>query len=187
MSAIGDFFLNQTTTTDDTSNKTVTKPVEAAVSAPAFSLTKVVTAASVVVTPIGALIVKLIGGKDFKFQPGQVVVLTLGLLGFIAIASSADVLARAIAAGSTASGDVAKAQAEAAKAQAETVNSQRDTVNLIPFATPLKATFTASDGQAPTKVSVLAATGGSSPFYLLKEGDKLHWMATSKVTITGAD
>lgn len=60
-----------------------------AVADPAFSLTKVLATAATVLTPLTALLANVLG--NVSFSSGDVVALTLGVLGFLAIASSADV------------------------------------------------------------------------------------------------
>jgi len=68
---------------------------KAVVEAPAFSLTKVLTAGSIVVAPIATYIVDKF--KDQGLTAQHYVVLTIGLLGFLAITAAADVLARSLA------------------------------------------------------------------------------------------
>lgn len=165
MAVLGDFFLNKTT--EAGGNKTA---AESAVTSPAFSLTKVLTAGAVVVAPLGTFLVKAIEGKDFKFAPVHIVVLIVGLLGFVAVLASADVLARAIATGS--------------QSQAEASAKLRDTENLIPFPTPIRATL--KDADVDPEVRVLAATGGSCAHLLIKKkDDSITWTLAENVRILG--
>ncbi|MEA2703620.1 MAG: hypothetical protein QOD63_1565, partial [Actinomycetota bacterium] len=114
---------------------------------------------------------KIVQGKDFKPGAGHVVALIVGLLGFVAILASADVLARAIAAG--------------AQGRSDAMAQLRDTENLIPFSTPLRATLQ-RNGTDP-EVTVLAATGGSCAYYLIKnDDDSLVWTPAEKVRVLGA-
>jgi len=164
MAGLRNFFLN--TKTEDGKST----PVDAAVDAPAFSLTKVLTAGAVIVPPLGTLLVKLLQGKDFKLKPVHVVVLIVALLGFVAILASADVLARAIAAGS--------------QSQAEAMTKLRDAENLISFATPIRATL--KDAATDPEVRVLAATGGSCAHFLIKKKDDIiTWTLAENVRILG--
>ncbi len=87
MPALVDFLLNRT---DD--EATPTEPV----AAPAFSLTKVLSSAALVLTPLTAILVRYLA--DATFSTWQVVVLIVGVLGFLAVTASADVLVRARAA-----------------------------------------------------------------------------------------
>lgn len=72
-------------------------PVAGAVDLPAFSITKVLASVSTVVTVIATVVTGALDDKGFNLEPGHVIALALGLLAFLAIASSADVLARSIA------------------------------------------------------------------------------------------
>ena len=65
------------------------------VDAPAFSLTKVLTVAAPVVTAAVALIADKL--DDMAFRAVHVTALTVAVLGLVAIAGSADVIARSIA------------------------------------------------------------------------------------------
>ena len=50
----------------------------------AFSITKVLTAGAVVIAPPGTVQVNVIEGDDFTLEPVHVMVLIVGLLGFVA-------------------------------------------------------------------------------------------------------
>lgn len=65
------------------------------VTAPAFSLTKLLQTAALVLTPLVSLLVKYLA--DVKFSTWQVTVLISAVLAFLAFTASADVLARALA------------------------------------------------------------------------------------------
>jgi hypothetical protein len=65
------------------------------VEAPAFSSTKVLTSAAVIITPLVTILLNTMQGDNFSFTPAECVTLTLGVLAFVAVLGSADVLARA--------------------------------------------------------------------------------------------
>ena len=77
-----------------------------------------------VIAPLGTVLVNVIEGDDFTLEPVHVMVLIVGLLGLWHLLASADVLARAMAAGS--------------EAEAKAMAQRRDAENLIPFALPLR-------------------------------------------------
>ncbi|SEQ12200.1 hypothetical protein SAMN05216188_102135 [Lentzea xinjiangensis] len=139
-------------------------PANPAVESPAFSITKVLTAGSLVVTPIATAVAEFASGGSL--QAGHYVALSLGLLGFLAIASSADVIARAISTRKSDSGTA----------------GQRDTANLIPFDQPLPGSLIAG-GTSPN-VHVLAATGGSKAYFLVRrDDDALEWLPATAVSL----
>ena len=144
------------------------------VDAPAFSITKVLTAGSVVVAPLGTLLANWIGDENFKLTPGYYVTLFIGLLGFLAIVAAADVVARALAAGAEAATAAAKATSDAeisaAKQKAEDARLRRDTENLILFPKPfagsyVRASESADDPAETVTVKVIAATGGATTYF----------------------
>ncbi len=65
------------------------------VTAPAFSITKVISSAAIVLTPLAAYLAKAIG--NVKFTPGQIVALLVAVLALLGITSASDVIARSIA------------------------------------------------------------------------------------------
>lgn len=136
-----DFLLNRTDTDAHT------------VQAPAFALTKVLDVAAVIVAPLATLIVDKTSNVDLT--AGQYVTLALGLLAFLAITSSADVLARSIAA------------AGKHKAEALVAGSGR----LIPFKAPLPGRRITDGSSNHVDVLVLAAARGDGALFLVKEGD----------------
>jgi hypothetical protein len=139
---------------------------KAVVEAPAFSLTKVLTAGSVIVAPIATYIVDKF--KDQGLTAQHYVVLTIGLLGFLAITAAADVLARSLA---TAAEKNARAAA-AAIAQ------------FTPFQAPLGAQrIVASETEPDREVEVLAVAQAEEAHFLVKEGDSIAWMPASKIRI----
>ena len=164
MTGVVDFFKNTATKDGDG------KSVDMAVSSPAFSITKVLTAASVIVAPLATLVTKVFA-KDFHPGPTHVVALTIGLLAFIGVLASADVLARSIAASAQARGDA--------------MAKSRDSENIIAFDKPLRATLV--DAKTDPIVHVLAATGGAQAHFLIKKQDgSLTWALAEKVRILEA-
>lgn len=125
------------------------------VSAPAFSLTKVLSSAAIVVAPLATWLVDAFTKTDFT--SGQIVALTAAILGFLAVASSADVLARAIA---TAADSRAKA--------------------VMLLNTPLAAQLRSSD--VDPKVTVLAVRGGgSNNSVLVAQNGSMSWVNENQV------
>lgn len=156
-----DFLLNRT---DDGSQS---------VEAPAFALTKVLSSAAVIVTPLATLIVEKTSSIDLT--SGEYVTLAIALLGFLAVTSSADVLARSIAAAGR-----SKTDAGQQNAKAHAVAAGR----LIPFDAPLAGRRMNADGSGHTDVQVLAAAQSDGPLFLVKEADApLGWAKASEVKI----
>jgi hypothetical protein len=134
------------------------------VDAPAFSLTKVLASGAVVITPIAAAVVTTL--KDGKISTQQYVLLGLGVLAFLAITASADVLARAIA-------TAAEKKAEAATAS---------TAGLLRFSPPLPGRRILDSATEPDPaIEILAAVNAGKPFFLVKEGDEISWLPAAKV------
>jgi hypothetical protein len=160
------FLLNKDTTA--TGDK---PPAADPVTSSAFSLTKVLSSAAVVVAPLAMLLVDKI--SDLSFSSGQVVALIVAILGFLAIASAADVLARALA---NAAGMQAAAATDAAKSRAAAVDAQSKGAEsgLLLLDKPLAARLQ-SDGLP--KVTVVAVRGGSENRVLVAAGGgKLSWV-----------
>jgi hypothetical protein len=131
------------------------------VSSPAFSLTKVLASGAVIITPIATLLIKWLGDDSFNWHAVHIVALALGLLGFLAITASADVLARGISAGAT--------------------PSHLDVTNIVQFDKPLRAAL--KDNNA-TEVEVLAVVAGRTSYYLVKgEDGNIAWKPTSFVRV----
>jgi hypothetical protein len=101
--AIGKFLLNAELPAD-----------KQVVDAPAFSITKVLASAGIIVGPIATLIADNLLNIDFSAW--QLVSLAAALLLFLAILASADVVARSIATGAKAKAD---GEVSSAKAAAE--------------------------------------------------------------------
>jgi hypothetical protein len=146
-------------------NKSPAAPSGDPVGAPAFSLTKVLSSAAIVVTPLATLLVDQF--TKLSFTSGQIVALTVAILGFLAIASAADVLARAISAS-------ADSRAKAVTAAAA------DSGTVMLLEQPLAARLI-SAGEDP-RVSVLAVRGGPHNRVLVaQDGGGLSWVDEKQV------
>lgn len=156
---LAQFFLNK-------DEKGETDP-ETPVATPAFSLTKVLGAGAVIITPLATILVNAINKNDF--QPIHYVMLAIALLGFLAITSAADVLARGIASG--------------AQSYADASGALADTSNMIKFDEPLEASYVKENAHKATDITVLAALGGNAPHYLVQEGDVIKWMPVAEVKV----
>jgi hypothetical protein len=136
---------------------------DAPVEAPAFSITKVLATGAAVIAPIAAGISDwLKEGEGLENQ--HWVALALGLLGFLAVITAADVLARSVAA---AADKKAKA-AEASRAL------------LIRFDAPLSGEL--SDPKFDIPVEVVAAAGGDQPYFLVRQDKALTWVPAAEIT-----
>ena len=139
------------------------------VEAPAFSLTKVMTAGAVIVTPLATLVIEKL--NDEGLRANQLVVIAVGLLGFLAITAAADVLARAIA----------------TAAEKNAVAAVTSIAQFSPFKAPLPGTRVSADAHTPDPaVDVLAAAQGDVAYFLVREGDKLSWWPASEIAIAPA-
>src|SRR5438067_564458 len=68
---------------------------DTAVAAPAYSITKVLATGASLVTPLVVLLASKLGSLDFS--SAEIVVLTVAVLGFLAIVAAADVISRSSA------------------------------------------------------------------------------------------
>jgi hypothetical protein len=131
------------------------------VQAPAYSITKVLTTAAIVLVPIGTVVVD--GLTKLSFTSWQVVTLALGVMLFGAILGSADVLSRSRAA-------AAKLNAQSAAstpAVASTENGGQSHAvpgQIIPF----KGTVKGHTHGASSKVSVVGLCAGDVPCLLVQ-------------------
>jgi hypothetical protein len=144
---VADFFLNKGAQNQDT----------AVVDAPAFSLTKVMAVVAPVVTALAALATSQI--KNVNFSESQVTTLIVSLVAFLAVTSSADVLARGIA------------------TSAEKTASAR--TRLLRFDKPLVAQLKVDGGRE--SVTILAASDAVPPEYLCVRNDHtIEWQTATK-------
>ncbi len=134
------------------------------VDAPAFSLTKVLASAAIIVTPIATILVDQLSKLNLTAQ--QYVVLAVGLLGFLAVTASADVLGRSLATGAEKNGQAARAAAG----------------EVVPFRKAIDGRRI--DGREDPAVKIVAsAFAGGKPQFLVREGDALNWVDADDVTI----
>ena len=153
-----DFFLN-------TSDK-AEEGEKAPVSAPTFSIVKVLTAAAVVVAPITTAIVDQI--QDGKlFTSWQYVTLAMGVLALVAVLGAADVLARSFVTGKVAAEGTALANIG----------------HLLPF----EESFPGHVRKGGAHVDILAAAEADRPYYLVVETadgkKKINWMPVAEVAV----
>jgi hypothetical protein len=163
MTQLGDFLLNKS---EDAQEAQV-------VEAPAFSLTKVLAASAVVITPLATFIVDQL--SKVNLSAGNYTTLVLGLLGFLAITASADVFSRAYA-------TAAKEHATAATAAITTATA--GVGHVVPFTKPLAAhRISNKEGVGDAAVEVLASAYADGPRFLVKEDSSVTWLRASEVTI----
>lgn len=170
--------------TDFLLNKSDAAQESAVVEAPAFSITKVLTSAAVVVTPIATIIVDNLA--DVNLTAWNYTVLALGLLGFLAIASAADVYSRAYASAAkeqaTATKAAAKEHAKAATAAIGTTAAGLG--HIVTFKAPLAGHHINDDpGVADPEIEVLASGFSDGPRFLVKENGSVTWLPASEVEI----
>jgi hypothetical protein len=149
-----EFFLNQGTNDE-----------KQVVQAPAFSLTKVLAAGAVIITPLSTLLVEQLKKHD-NFKAGHYVALALGLLAFLAITAAADVLSRGFVTAAKDGG----------------VQAAANMARLVPFETPITG-LRELPGPDET-VKVLAAASGDHPYLLIQgEDDKITWVRAKDVKV----
>jgi hypothetical protein len=139
------------------------------VEAPAFSLTKVMAVVAPLVTLIVATVTDLV--KDVSFTNGQVTALIIGLVAFLALTGSADVLARALATSAEKSAAALEKSAEASLGAKSP---------LIAFKSPLSATLSLPGDDEDIKV--IAVRDGEPCQFLCRRADEtLEWSPADKV------
>jgi hypothetical protein len=146
------------------------------VDAPAFSLTKVLAAGAVIITPIATVIVDAVQEHaDFKAQ--HYVALAIGLLGFLALTAVADVLARALV-------TAAEKKTDAAQKESDTAHMRLATsaARLVPFDKPVGALRALAGPDE--RVEVLAAASADDPYFLVQTKDgKITWVPAKEVKL----
>jgi hypothetical protein len=153
------------------------------VEAPAFSLTKVLGAGAVIITPIATVIIDAVQ-KQTNFKANHYVALAIGLLGFLAITAAADVLARAIGAAAKSKATAAEKNVDAAleASAAARVRAAASAARLVPFDTPILAQLVQPGADEPVKV--LAAASADDPYLLVKrEDDTIEWVLATKIKV----
>lgn len=137
------------------------------VEAPAFSLTKVLTTGVGIVAPITAGVADWIKqGEGLTSE--HWVALAIGLLGFLAIIASADVIGRSLA-------TAAEKNAQAAAAGMS---------QFAAFQDPISARrILGSDTEPDPDVVLLAVAQADGAHYLVKEGESIKWLPASGIEI----
>ncbi len=146
------------------------------VKAPAFSLTKVLGAGAVIITPIATIIVEAVQTHtDFEAQ--HYVALAIGLLGFLAITAAADVLGRSLVTASKNNAEAAQKGSDAARVQAAA-----SAARLVPFGSPINAHRVLAGADEPVKV--LAAASADDPYLLIQGKDgEITWLLAKEVDL----
>lgn len=111
---------------------------EQVVKAPAFSLTKVLTIATPLLTIVVGLVGDYMKDKTINWAPSHIVSLTLGVIALVAIISAADLIARGVA-------------------TAAAATAARTPANLSPFATPLRASLISVNPNVDVKIAAISA------------------------------
>lgn len=130
------------------------------VDAPAFSLTKVLTVGAPVVTIAVTLIARWVDEANFALAPVHFTVLVVAVLGLVAIAGAADVIARGLA-----------------------TAAARPPARVVHFANPIQA-LRFMDGPDDA-VTVLAVSCEEPPRYLcMKPDGSMRWEAENDLKLS---
>jgi hypothetical protein len=129
------------------------------VTAPAFSITKVTATIGVVLAPLATYLVKAIA--DVKFTSGQVVALISAILGLLAIAASADVIARAIA-----------------------THGQAEFSGYVPVDPVINGRLIQQGGDVDVQIVAMRRVGDVGQFLIYAVGSKLRWVEPSNVRVS---
>jgi hypothetical protein len=149
---------------------------DTAVSAPAYSITKVLATGASVVTPLVALLAAKVG--SVAFSSAEVVVLTVAVLGFLAVVAAADVISRSAAAGHAETAHAEAGHAEAgSRTQQPAVAAAADGL-LFEFL-PVRKGILHQDGPDPD-VQVIAGRG--QRLLVAEQGKRLAWVPQEQVT-----
>lgn len=139
------------------------------VEAPAFSLTKVLTVATPVITAVAALLARQV--EDVKFSAGNITVMIIGVIGLVTIAGSADMIARSLA-------------TKAAPAPAETP-AAGEPAQIVRLATPVKA-IKARPGKDENVTAAALSVENPPRFLCLHADSSLTWEKEEDLTLLGA-
>jgi hypothetical protein len=137
-----------------------------AVSAPAFSITKVLTTGVGILTPLAGLLAARLG--SLNFSAAEVVTLTVALLGFLAIVTTADVISRSLV----------TVRSAPAAAQSPVDGAEKAHGVLFEFQ-PVRKGILHVDGPDPD-VQILAGRGRQ--LLVAEQGKPLTWVAQEQVT-----
>lgn len=129
-----------------------------AVTAPAFSITKVIATSAVVLAPLGTYLVKAIA--NVKFTPGQVVALIVAILAVLALTSSADVLARSIA-----------------------TRGQTELSGYVPVDPVVGATLIQPGADAAVDIVAMRRVGDTAQYLVYEPGKRLRWVGRADLAI----
>jgi hypothetical protein len=140
---------------------------DAAVNAPAYSITKVLATGAAVLTPLASLIASWLG--KVEFSAGDIVALTIALLGCLSILGAADVIARSL---------VAARAAATPPSPAPVAVAQRHGGVLFEFL-PIRRGILAAYGPGP-EVHIVAAREGQ--LLVAQPGEGVSWVDQDKVT-----
>jgi hypothetical protein len=146
---------------------------DTAVSAPAYSLTKVLAAGASVVTPLAALLVTKVG--SVAFSSTEIVALIVAVLAFLAVVSTADVVSRSLA--STRTGPVSHALLAAPEAKSLAVPEVTSDGVLFEFV-PVRKGILHRDGP-DSDVQILAGRG--QQLLIAEPGKQLAWVSQDQV------
>lgn len=139
---------------------------DTAVSAPAYSITKVLVTGASVFTPLAALLISKI--NSVTFSSAEIVTLIVAVLGFLAVVTTADVVSRSLATAKTATDNNSVRAAPV----------ERSPGILFEF-DPVRKGRLLCDGPDPD-VEILAGRG---PELLIAEpGEQLRWVPQEQVT-----
>jgi hypothetical protein len=126
----------------------------------AFSLTKVLSSAAIIVGPLATVVVDTL--TKINFSAGQIVALAIGLLGFLAITASADVLGRSYAA--------------AGRGHAPTSSA-----GFVPFPHAVAGQLISPD--ADPSIKIYASAFGDRAYFLVSDQSGVFsWMPAASVT-----
>jgi hypothetical protein len=139
---------------------------DTAVSAPAFSITKVLATGAGILTPLAALLAARLGSMDFS--AAEVVALTVALLGFLAIVATADVISRSLV----------TARSTPARDPLPLDGAEKADGVLFEFV-PVRKGILHVDGPDPD-VQVLAGRGRQ--LLVAEQGKQLTWVPQEQVT-----
>lgn len=139
---------------------------DTAVSAPAYSITKILATSASVVTPLAALLVTQLGSVTFSST--EIVALIVAVLAFLAVVSTADVLSRSLAAIKAGPGSHVLPVAPQAKSDGV----------LFEFV-PVRKGILHRDGPDPD-VQILAGRG--QQLLIAEPGKPLAWVPQEQVT-----
>lgn len=150
------------------------------VDAPAFSLTKVMAVVAPLLTALVTVATNWIKKNDFT--AGQITIIIVALIAFLAVTGAADVLARGIAASAKMTSDAATRTAELTSESTKAAAAMR--LRLTPFESAIKGQLH-QEGR-DKDVTVVAVSDGTPAEFLCHDDDgALTWNPVDKVTLKG--